>query len=150
MKEIQHSMLELRHFHLLVAIAEEGTLVSASRRLHLTPSALSHQLRNAEELLGTALFDRRRRRLRPTAAGERLIASARAVLAEVAAAETAARAPGRRRTLRLATGCYTAYPWLGPALVRLAASDPEVEVQLALDATARPLEALVAGELDVA
>jgi LysR family transcriptional regulator, regulator for metE and metH len=150
MKEIHCSMLELRHFHLVLAIAEEGTLVAASRRLHLTPSALSHQLRNAEESLGVVLFERRHRRLRPTPAGEQLIASARAVLAEVTRAETSARSPVRRRILRLSTGCYTAYPWLAPALVRLAGSDAGLEVQVVLEATSRPLEALLAGELDLA
>jgi LysR family transcriptional regulator for metE and metH len=123
MNEIHGSMLELRHFHLALAVAEEGTLVAASRRLHLTPSALSHQLRSAEELLGATLFERRHRRLSPTAAGEQLIASARAVVAEVSRAEVVGRSAVRPRSLRLSTGCYTAYPWLAPALVRLAGSD---------------------------
>src|SRR2546423_12596541 len=99
--------LELRHHQLVVAIAQEGSLVGATRTLHLTPSALSHQLRDAEDRLGVALFQRRNRRLLPTAAGEKLLAASRLVLPPAARA----RAHGRRRAaggIRPSTGCLTA------------------------------------------
>ena len=50
--------LEVRHLRLVVSIAEEGGLTRAASRLHLTQSALSHQLREIEERLGTALYHR--------------------------------------------------------------------------------------------
>jgi LysR family transcriptional regulator for metE and metH len=65
--------LELRHLELVRAVAEEGSLSRAALRLHVTPSALSHQLRDAEERLDVKLFDRVGRRLRLSAAGERLL-----------------------------------------------------------------------------
>ena len=143
-------MLELRHYQLVVAAAEEGTLVAAGRRLHLTPSALSHQLRQAEELLGTTLFQRRHRRLLLTAAGERFLDSARKVLAEIDRAEAGARRGEGEQLIRLSTGCYTVYGWLGRALVRFADTHPDVEVRVVLEATQRPLEALLDGSLDLA
>ncbi|HTS81999.1 MAG TPA: LysR family transcriptional regulator, partial [Myxococcaceae bacterium] len=55
-----------------VAAARLGNLSRAAASLHLTVSALSHQVRGLEEQLGQRLFDRGPRGLRLTPAGERL------------------------------------------------------------------------------
>ena len=72
--------LEIRHLRLVAAVAEVGSLTRAGDQLHLTQSALSHQLRDIESRLGTALFLRVGKRLVLTPAGERLLASATDVL----------------------------------------------------------------------
>src|SRR4051812_33458600 len=141
--------LELRHHQLVVAIAQEGSLVGATRTLHLTPSALSHQLRDAEDRLGVSLFQRRNRRLLPTAAGEKLLEASRLVLAEAARAEAQVR-DRPEDVIRLSTGCYTAYSWLAAVLRTFQPRHPGVEVRIVLEATRRPVEALLRGELDVA
>src|SRR5580700_11833587 len=101
--------LEIRHLKLVAAIAETGSVTLASNRLHLTQSALSHQLRDAEEQLGVPLFERRNRRMALTPAGERLLQSARAVIDELARAEKDIRECNGNGTskgvLRVSTEC---------------------------------------------
>ncbi len=143
-------LLELRHFKLVATVADTGSLASASRQLHLTSSALSHQLRDAEERLGVRLFQRRHKRLLLTGAGEKLLASARRVLSEVAQAEADVRGTPPDDLLRLSTGCYTAYGWLPPILGRWQAEHPRVELRIVLEATRQPIPALLRGELDLA
>ena len=140
--------LEVRHFQLVAAIAETGSLAAASHKLHLTPSALSHQLRDAETRLGGLLFQRRHRRLLLTGAGERMLASARRVLAEIAEVESGRDAA--EDLIRLSTGCYTVYGWLPPVLRRFQSEHPRVELKIVLEATRQPVTALLAGDLDLA
>ena len=140
--------LEVRHFQLVAAIADTGSLASASLKLHLTPSALSHQLRDAETRLGGHLFQRRHRKLLLTGAGERMLASARRVLAEIEEVENGCDAP--EDLIRLSTGCYTVYGWLPPVLRRFQSEHPRVELKIVLEATRQPIPALLSGELDLA
>ena len=51
-------MLEIRHLRSLIAIADSGKLATAAQRVHLTQSALSHQIRALETYYGIPLFDR--------------------------------------------------------------------------------------------
>jgi LysR family transcriptional regulator for metE and metH len=146
--------LEIRHLKLVAAIAETGSVTRAGNRLHLTQSALSHQLRDAEEQLGVPLFERRNRRMSLTAAGERLLQSARTVLNELARAEKEIQecngngAP--REVLRISTECYTVYHWLPPRLRLFQHKFPAVDFQLVIEATDSPFEALLEGKLDLA
>lgn len=144
--------LEIRHLRLVLAIAETGGVGRAGERLHLTQSALSHQLREIERRLGVALFDRIRNRLVLTEAGARLLESARRVLADVGAleGELRERAAGRRGVLRITTECYTCYEWLPQLLQRFERSHPDVEVRIVVEATSDALGALRAGSVDVA
>lgn len=144
--------LEVRHLKLLTAVAEEGSVTEAGRRLHLTQSALSHQLRDAEEKLGTALFLRLGKKMVLTPAGEKLLDSAKKVLEELHGAEAQIEGlrGGTRGVVRVSTECYTCYHWLPPVLKKFRAQFPQVDVDIVLEATARPIEALLEGKLDVA
>ena len=146
--------LEIRHLKLVAAIAETGSVTLAGNRLHLTQSALSHQLRDAEEQLGVALFERRDRRMALTAAGERLLQSARTVLEELARAEKEIQECNgngpAKGVLRLSTECYTVYHWLPPRLRLFQHKFPAVDFQLVIEATDNPFEALLEGKLDLA
>ena len=54
------------------AAARRGSFKGAAEELHVTPTAISHQIRHLEDLLGCALFYRRPRPVRLSAAGRRL------------------------------------------------------------------------------
>ena len=146
--------LEMRHLKLVAAIAETGSVTLAGNRLHLTQSALSHQLRDAEEQLGVALFERRNRKMSLTSAGERLLQSARTVLEELARAEVEIREcngnGAAKGVLRLSTECYTVYHWLPPRLKLFQHKFPAVDFQLVIEATDSPFEALLERKLDLA
>src|SRR5690348_17211518 len=144
--------LEIRHLKLIESIADQGTMTRAADRLHISQSALSHQLTGLEAGLGVSLFRRVPRGMRLTAAGEKLLATARNVLRHVRDVQ-AQLAPSRvddEGLLRISTECYTCYHWLPARLKEFQAAWPGVEVRIDVESTRRPLDALVAGRLDVA
>jgi LysR family transcriptional regulator, regulator for metE and metH len=144
--------LDLRHLRLVAAIAEAGSVTRAGDRLHLTQSALSHQLRDVEGRLGTPLFTRLGRRMVLTPAGERVRQAASRVLDEVRRAEEDVGQLARHGagSIRVCAQCNTAYYWLPPLLARFERQHPAVEVRILPEVTTRPVEALFEGTLDVA
>jgi LysR family transcriptional regulator for metE and metH len=127
-------------------------MTKAGARLHLTQSALSHQLGHLEEALGTALFHRSPRKMTPTAAGARLLETAKAILEQVRKAEREIRQSAMRSDglVRVSTECYTCYHWLPARVKAFREAHPRVDIQIVVEATQHPIEALLEGKLDVA
>jgi LysR family transcriptional regulator for metE and metH len=146
------TMLEVRHLRLVRAIAEEGGPTRAAARLHLTQSAVSHQLAELEGHLGIPLFARVRRQLKLTPAGARLVDAARTLLADIARVERELHHAGtrKREVLRIAVECFTAYHWLPPLVAAIADEYPHVEIRIVSEATREPVTALLRGSLDLA
>jgi LysR family transcriptional regulator for metE and metH len=144
--------LDVRDLSLVSEIAGTGSVTRAGTRLHLTQSALSHRLRSIESRLGTALFLRLGRKMVPTAAGERVLATAQRVLDELGRTESEVKVLAKSGVglLRLCTQCYTGYHWLPPLLKTFNAKHPGVDVEIAVDATHRPVDALLENEIDLA
>lgn len=144
-------MLELRHLETLTAIEASGSLLEASERLHVTQSALSHQLRELEGRLGVQLLNRRTRPLRFTTAGLRVLQLAREVLPQVREAERELKklAAGRTGRLHIAIECHSCFQWLMPTLDRFREQWPEVELDLSAAFSFAPVQALVRGDLDM-
>ena len=144
--------LELRHLQLVEAITSEGSVTRAAERLNVTQSALSHQLREIEDRLGTPLFLRVNRRLALAPAGQRLLVSAQRVLADVRAAEEdiARLANHQDGVIRVSTACYTCYSWLPPLLTPFHRRFPRVDVEIVPEVSRSATEALLDRRIDLA
>jgi len=109
--------LDLRQLDTFATVAETGSLGQAAERLHLSPSALSMQLRLLQDRLGLVLLQRTGRGLRLTPDGERLLAEARPALEAMRRLEGTARAlarPERHAPVPVALGTI-----LDPGFIRL-------------------------------
>ena len=144
-------MIEVRHFRSLVAIAESGKLATAAERVHVSQSALSHQIKAIESHYGMALFDRTRQGLRFTPAGERLLVLARETLAAISAAERdlLRLKSDTRGELRVVLECHTCFDWLMPVMDEFRRRWPEVEIDLVAGFHADPLALLAQGKADM-
>jgi len=144
--------LEVRHLRLMAGIAQAGTMTKAAEGLHLTQSALSHQLRDIESRFNTPFFLRVGKRMVLTAAGRRVLDSAGRILDELARTEEDVRRISEQRdgVIRVATQCNTGYHWLPPLLSSFSRKHPRVTINILPDATDRPIEALIDGRLDLA
>jgi LysR family transcriptional regulator for metE and metH len=144
--------LEIRHLRLVAGIADAGSMTAAADGLCLTQSALSHQLRDIESRVGTAFFVRQGRRMVLTAAGRRVLDTARRVIADMARTEEDLRrlAGHTDGSIRVCTECNTGYHWLGPLLTSFRRKHPRVNVHVAAEATGDPVPALLDGRVDLA
>ncbi|ORA35323.1 LysR family transcriptional regulator [Mycobacterium aquaticum] len=143
--------MEIREFSAFVAVAEEGSMSGAARRLHVSQSALSQTVAAIERELKVKLFEREHPGVRPTEAGARLLTEAREVLARYhAAMRTMARySTDTRDVIRLGIPLELAPDILPATLARFVASCPEVRVVPVHMSTAAQFAALRSDELDV-
>ncbi|HTH00979.1 MAG TPA: LysR family transcriptional regulator [Vicinamibacterales bacterium] len=144
--------LEIRHLQLVAGIARDGSMTRTANSLHLTQSALSHQLRDIEARFKTPFFLRVGKRMVLTAAGRRVLESATRILDELARVEEDVRriAGDGEGIIRVATQCNTGYHWLPPLLAAFNRKHPRVNISIRPDNTDRPVQALLEGEIDLA
>jgi DNA-binding transcriptional LysR family regulator len=143
--------MELREMRAFIAIAEEGGLSAAARRLHLSQPALSQTINALERQLGVQLLVRSTTGVRPTDAGMTLLTEARAVLARhnQALAAVARHTAAGGSVLRLGIPLELPSGLLSRPLADLAAAYPATRVQARHLSTAAQFAALHAGDLDI-
>ncbi|HEY5738088.1 MAG TPA: LysR substrate-binding domain-containing protein [Gammaproteobacteria bacterium] len=151
--------MNLAHLRTLVTIADTHSFATAAENLYLTPSAISHQMRDLEQELGVPLFDRVTRPPRLNAHGHALVEQGRDLLTRFDTLVALARSPGEIGG-QLMLGCVSGVSsdLIPEALASLRASHPAVLVrmeeglsdQLANRVLRRELDAAIITELPVA
>lgn len=144
--------IELRHLRYFVATAEEMHFGRAAQRLGIAQPGLSQQIKILEDIVGTSLFDRTRRAVQLTLAGEILASEARKTIAQSEVALLAARQAGRGEVGRIAVGYVgsAAYTGMLTRVINKFRDDyPEVELQLSEMEMLEQLDQISEGKLDI-
>ncbi|MAX74942.1 LysR substrate-binding domain-containing protein [Alterinioella nitratireducens] len=143
--------IEFRHLRTIKAIHQEGGLARAAERLHITQSALSHQIKGLEEQAGMELFVRRSKPMKLSSAGMRLLRLADQVLPQLAAMEEEFRAlrSGKSGRLHIAIECHACFDWLLPVLEKFRVAWPDVDVDIRPGLQFEALPALMREEVDL-
>ncbi len=145
--------MELRHLRYFVAVAEEGSLLTAAqRRLNTSQPSLSRQIRDLESEVGVKLLERQPRGVALTAAGRVFLDHARLALLQVEAATDGARRVEQPEKPAFSMGFLAGQEvvWLPHALRIIREEAPEVEITLCSQASPDLAVALMRGKLDVA
>lgn len=144
-------MIEFRHLKTLSALRDAGSLVEAAERIHLTQSALSHQIKDLEDRLNCSLFIRKTKPISFTAAGRRVLALADTVLPMVknTEREIVRLACGEAGRLNISIDCHSCFEWLMPTIDCFRKNWPEIEMDLANSFTFAPIPALAKGDIDL-
>ena len=144
-------MLEIKHLKTVRALRDGGSLVEAAKQLHLTQSALSHQLKDVEDRLGLSLFVRKTKPIRFTRAGEHILELADNVMPQLeqTSRDIKKLAGGQAGRLHMAIECHSCFDWLMPAINSFRDQWPEVEIDLMASFHFEPLPALARGDLDL-
>jgi len=143
--------LELRHLKTIRAIHDAGSLARAAALLHITQSALSHQIKGLEAQAGVELFVRRSKPMKLSPAGQRLLRLAERILPEVAALEDDFHSLriGKAGRLHIAIECHACFDWLFPVLEKFRRAWPEVDVDIRPGLAFDALPALLREEVDL-
>ena len=143
--------MELRQARAFVTIVDEGHVGRAAQRLHVTQPTLSRQVAALERSLGVPLFDRSRRALSLTPAGEVFASGVRDLVRRadevVATARRAHR--GELGVLRIGFVQSATFEALPGLLGPFRAAWPSVRIEVTAMTTLRQLAALADDELDV-
>ncbi|MCC8996194.1 MAG: LysR family transcriptional regulator, partial [Nitrosomonas sp.] len=142
--------MELIHLRILLALKQYGTLNAAAELLHLTQSALSHQIKNLEQRLGIILWRKQGRTLVLTQAGHYLSEVAESVIATVNSAEQHLTlfAAGKTGKLTIGIDCHACYEWFCTILQPYLQAWPDLAIEVTSRYRFNSFEAIQQYKLD--
>lgn len=143
------SVRQLRYF---VEIAEQGSFTAAADRLHVAQSALSRQIKELEEHLGTLLFERTARQPRLTLSGQAFLGRARSLLVDLAMAERLVQEVGKGMRGSVRMNHSSTVPLAGLLLKRLSVylgNNPGVTIDIAQQFSEGQLEDIAEHRLEI-
>lgn len=143
--------MNLRHLEAFVRVADQGGFTRAAEALYLTQPTVSGQVKELEQELGVALFDRLSRAVEPTEAGRLLLPEARRILeARDRLLERAAAYRGLLwGRLRVDASTIPGEYLLPSLLAGFKKAHPEVQVGLRVHSTGEVVERIRSGEGDL-
>jgi DNA-binding transcriptional LysR family regulator len=143
--------LKTRQLLLLVALAEEGNIHRAAQVLSMTQPAASKLLKDLEDVLGVALFERLPRGMRPTAYGEAMIRHARVALSSLNQAHDEVQALKAGRYGQVSVGAITTpgLMLMPQAIARVKQTHPTLRVRLEVDSSDVLMERMAQGKIDI-
>jgi LysR family transcriptional regulator, benzoate and cis,cis-muconate-responsive activator of ben and cat genes len=142
--------MELRQLRYFVAVAEEGNISRAGKRLFLTQPALSRQIQALEHEVGHPLLERKAHAIQLTRAGETLLHEAREVLQRADLALERTRTASSETRLRVGYAPSLATGILSTAIANFTQAHQHARVELSDLSTVETLEALRQDRIDVA
>ena len=144
-------MIELRHLKTLTALREHGSLVAAAGDLCLTPSAISHQLKELDQWFGVEIVNRRNRPVSFSNVGLRLLKLADDILPQVQIAQSdiSRIVHGQTGRIIFSSECHSCFDWLMPLLNQYRMQYPDVDLDFASGFEANPPELLQNAEFDL-
>lgn len=122
--------LPLNHLNVFATAAEQMSFQAAAERLHVTPSAVSHQIRNLESLLDYPLFDRIDKGIRLTPLGQQLFDEIREPLKRLHEAGLRAASTPDDRLLTVSVAPVFATRWLMPRLKDFQRQHPDINLSV--------------------
>lgn len=143
--------MELRHVRYFEALAATLNFTRAAVRLHVTQSTLSHQIRQLEDEVGVALFERTNKKVRMTEAGEILRSHLTPALEQIDRGLHALRANPQARTSHIRLGITSSFNarMVPQCVSTLLKYDPGVHVTVEELSAGSIAERLLSGHLDL-
>jgi DNA-binding transcriptional LysR family regulator len=142
---------DLTDMRLFLTVIERGSITAGAQAMHLALASASERIAGMESALGASLFERNRRGVQTTAAGDAFARHARMILAQVEQmrGELRTYATGLKGRIRLLSNTAALAAFLPPRLARFLAAYPDLSIDLDERPSADIVQAIAEGRADL-